>query len=35
MMWEIGKSLQDSRKEFDRTVQCVLDTIEALKSWTG
>jgi glyceraldehyde-3-phosphate dehydrogenase (NADP+) len=31
MMWEIGKSLQDSRKEFDRTVEYVVDTIEALK----
>ena len=31
MMWEIGKSLQDSRKEFDRTVDYVVDTIEALK----
>ena len=31
MMWEIGKSLQDSRKEFDRTVDYVKDTIEALK----
>ena len=30
-MWEIGKSLQDSRKEFDRTVEYVVDTIEALK----
>ena len=31
MMWEIGKSLSDSRKEFDRTVEYVRDTIEALK----
>ena len=31
MMWEIGKSLADSRKEFDRTVDYVIDTMEALK----
>ena len=31
MMWEIGKSLTDSRKEFDRTVDYIVDTIEALK----
>jgi glyceraldehyde-3-phosphate dehydrogenase (NADP+) len=31
LMWEIGKSLQDSRKEFDRTVEYINDTIEALK----
>jgi glyceraldehyde-3-phosphate dehydrogenase (NADP+) len=31
MMWEIGKSLQDSRKEFDRTVEYVINTMEALK----
>ncbi len=31
MMWEIGKSLSDSRKEFDRTVEYVRDTIEAVK----
>lgn len=30
-MWEIGKSLGDSRKEFDRTVEYILDTIDALK----
>lgn len=28
LMWEIGKSLPDSRKEFDRTVAYVYDTIE-------
>ena len=31
LMWEIGKSAEDSAKEFDRTVQYVVDTIEALK----
>jgi glyceraldehyde-3-phosphate dehydrogenase (NADP+) len=31
LMWEIGKSLSDSEKEFDRTVTYILDTIEALK----
>jgi glyceraldehyde-3-phosphate dehydrogenase (NADP+) len=31
LMWEIGKSRQDSEKEFDRTVQYITDTIEALK----
>jgi glyceraldehyde-3-phosphate dehydrogenase (NADP+) len=31
LMWEIGKSLDDSRKEFDRTVEYVQRTIEALK----
>lgn len=31
LMWEIGKSLNDSRKEFDRTVEYIIDTIEALK----
>jgi glyceraldehyde-3-phosphate dehydrogenase (NADP+) len=31
LMWEIGKSRADSEKEFDRTVQYVMDTIEALK----
>ena len=31
MMWEIGKSWQDSGKEFDRTVDYLIDTIEALK----
>jgi acyl-CoA reductase-like NAD-dependent aldehyde dehydrogenase len=30
-MWEIGKSLGDSQKEFDRTVQYIYDTIGALK----
>ena len=31
IMWEIGKSLADSQKEFDRTVSYMQDTIEALK----
>ena len=31
LMWEIGKSLGDSQKEFDRTVQYMYDTIGALK----
>lgn len=31
MMWEIGKSLVDSRKEFDRTIAYITDTIDALK----
>jgi glyceraldehyde-3-phosphate dehydrogenase (NADP+) len=31
MMWEIGKTLPDSRKEFDRTVEYIRDTIAALK----
>jgi len=31
LMWEIGKSLADSEKEFDRTVQYIEDTIEAVK----
>jgi glyceraldehyde-3-phosphate dehydrogenase (NADP+) len=31
LMWEIGKSYQDSEKEFDRTVAYIADTIDALK----
>jgi glyceraldehyde-3-phosphate dehydrogenase (NADP+) len=31
LMWEIGKSLPDSRKEFDRTVEYIAGTIDALK----
>lgn len=31
LMWEIGKSLPDSRKEFDRTVDYIYDTIEDYK----
>jgi glyceraldehyde-3-phosphate dehydrogenase (NADP+) len=31
LMWEIGKSYPDSVKEFDRTVEYINDTIDALK----
>lgn len=31
LMWEIGKSLPDSQKEFDRTVEYICDTIEDYK----
>lgn len=31
LMWEIGKNLPDSEKEFDRTVEYILDTIEEYK----
>jgi glyceraldehyde-3-phosphate dehydrogenase (NADP+) len=31
IMWEIGKSLTDSQKEFDRTVEYIRATIDALK----
>ncbi len=31
LMWEIGKSAEDSAKEFDRTVEYISDTINALK----
>jgi glyceraldehyde-3-phosphate dehydrogenase (NADP+) len=31
LMWEVGKSHQDSEKEFDRTVEYLRATIEALK----
>jgi glyceraldehyde-3-phosphate dehydrogenase (NADP+) len=31
LMWEIGKSLDDSYKEFDRTVEYIIKTVEALK----
>jgi glyceraldehyde-3-phosphate dehydrogenase (NADP+) len=31
LMWEIGKSLKDSEKEFDRTCDYILDTIHSLK----
>ena len=31
LMWEIGKSRADAEKEFDRTVQYIADTVEALK----
>jgi len=31
LMWEVGKSLQDSLKEFDRTIQYINDSLAALK----
>jgi glyceraldehyde-3-phosphate dehydrogenase (NADP+) len=31
LMWEIGKTLPDAHKEFDRTVDYIRDTITALK----
>ena len=31
LMWEIGKNHNDSKKEFDRTVDYIYDTIEAYK----
>jgi len=31
LMWEIGKSLGDSEKEFDRTVEYIYDTIDHYK----
>jgi glyceraldehyde-3-phosphate dehydrogenase (NADP+) len=31
LIWEIGKSTDDSYKEFDRTVEYIVKTIEALK----
>jgi glyceraldehyde-3-phosphate dehydrogenase (NADP+) len=31
LMWEIGKSLPDSEKEFDRTVEYIYDTVEEYK----
>ncbi len=31
LMWEIGKTLPDAEKEFDRTVDYIRDTIYALK----
>lgn len=32
LMWEIGKTLPDAEKEFDRTVDYISDTIDALKN---
>ena len=32
IMWEIGKNLPDSQKEFDRTVDYIYDTIEEYKN---
>jgi len=31
LMWEIGKTLPDSEKEFDRTLAYIRDTMDALK----
>ncbi|MBT8393657.1 MAG: NADP-dependent glyceraldehyde-3-phosphate dehydrogenase [Bacteroidia bacterium] len=31
LMWEIGKNLPDSQKEFDRTVDYIYDTLEEYK----
>lgn len=31
LMWEIGKTLRDSEKEFDRTCDYIVDTIKAYK----
>jgi len=31
LMWEIGKTLPDAEKEFDRTVEYIRNTIDALK----
>ncbi|MGY4606854.1 glyceraldehyde-3-phosphate dehydrogenase (NADP+) [Bradyrhizobium sp. USDA 4474] len=32
IMWEIGKTLADSEKEFDRTIEYIRQTIEALRN---
>ena len=31
LMWEIGKNLSDSQKEFDRTIEYIEATINSLK----
>ncbi len=31
LMWEIGKNLEDSRREFDRTVEYIRRTVDSLK----
>jgi len=31
LMWEIGKTLKDAEKEFDRTLDYIADTVDALK----
>jgi len=31
LMWEIGKTLPDAGKEFDRTVDYIRDTLDVLK----
>lgn len=35
LMWEIGKNLGDSQKEFDRTVEYIHDTIDSYKELNG
>jgi glyceraldehyde-3-phosphate dehydrogenase (NADP+) len=35
LMWEIGKSRADSEKEFDRTVQYIVDTIKPSRRSIG
>ena len=35
LMWEIGKNLGDSEKEFDRTVEYIQDTIDSYKELNG
>lgn len=32
LMWEIGKNYADSTKEFDRTIDYIIDTIDAVKN---
>lgn len=32
LMWEVGKSRDDAESEFDRTVQYIRDTVEAVKN---
>jgi len=32
LMWEIGKTLPDAEKEFDRTVDYIRETVDALKN---
>ena len=32
LMWEVGKTWPDAQSEFDRTVQYLRDTVEALKT---
>lgn len=31
LIWEIGKPLKDAEKEFDRTIDYIVDTIDAMK----
>ncbi|HRE90276.1 MAG TPA: aldehyde dehydrogenase family protein, partial [Myxococcota bacterium] len=31
LMWEIGKTRPDAESEFDRTVQYIVDTVDAVK----